>query len=64
MYGEGVLWARSIHRGDVLFVFELELYRVGGVVGIRDFRRDVGDDDVVLFILVDIGDDGDGFGEQ
>ena len=63
MYGEGVLWARGIHWSNVLFVFELELNGVGGVVGIRDFRRDVGDDDVFLFILVDIGDDGDGFGE-
>ena len=55
--GEDVCRVWDGYRGDVVGELVLEFDGVGGVVGIRDFRGEVGDDDGEGKIFIDVRDE-------
>ena len=64
MGGEDVRRVWDFSREDVVGELILKLYGVGGVVGIRDFRGEVGDDDGKGIILIDVRDERNGMREK
>ena len=64
MGGEDVCRVWDGYRGDVVGELVLELDGVGGVVGIRDFRCEVGDDDGEEIILGDVRNERNGIGKK
>ena len=62
--GEDVCRVWDGYRGDVVGELVLEFDGVGGVVGIRDFRGDVGDDYGEEIILGDVRNERNGMGKE
>ena len=64
MTGEDVSRGWDISKEDVVGELVLELDAVGSVVGIRDFRGEVGDDDGETIILINVRDERNGMGKK
>ena len=64
MIGEDVSWGWDISQEDVVGELVLELDAVGGIVGIRDFRGKVGDNNGETIILIDVRNERNGMREK